>query len=55
MIKMIMSDGISLWGIIIPALIFIFSFIVTYLLYRHFSKEVDDASVSLSDIEKQGD
>ncbi len=28
-----------LFGIVIPAAVFIFSFIMTYLLYRHFSKK----------------
>jgi hypothetical protein len=28
----------TLFGIIIPAAVFIFSFSMTYLLYRHFSK-----------------
>lgn len=27
----------SILGIVIPLIIFIFSFVVTYLLYRHFS------------------
>jgi len=27
------------FGIAIPALVFVFSFVVTYLLYRHFSKK----------------
>ncbi len=28
-----------LFGIVIPAAVFIFSFVMTYLLYRHFSKQ----------------
>ncbi len=28
-----------LFGIVIPAAVFIFSFTMTYLLYRHFSKK----------------
>jgi hypothetical protein len=32
-----------LFGIIVPALVFIFSFAMTYLLYRHFSKKGDSA------------
>ena len=28
-----------LWGILVPALIFIIAFAVTLMLYRHFSKE----------------
>ena len=32
-----MSD--ILFGIVIPAVVFIFSFTMTYLLYRHFSKK----------------
>jgi hypothetical protein len=28
-------------GIIFPAAVFIFSYVVTYLLYRHFSKSQD--------------
>jgi len=30
----------SIYGIVIPLLIFIFSFVVTYLLYKHFSKQL---------------
>lgn len=33
------SIGSPVLGIILPALIFIFSFIVTWLLYRHFSSK----------------
>lgn len=29
-----------LWGILVPALIFVIAFVVTLLLYRHFSREV---------------
>lgn len=29
------------FGIIIPAVVFVFSFLVTYLLYRHFAKKGD--------------
>lgn len=32
---------VSLWGTVIPAAIFITSFVVTWLLYRHFAKQVD--------------
>ena len=28
-----------LFGIVVPAAVFIFSFAMTYLLYRHFSKQ----------------
>ncbi len=32
----------SVWlGVIVPSGIFIFSFIVTYLLYRHFARELE--------------
>jgi len=38
-----MSDpNINVWlGILIPAGIFITSFVVTYLLYRHFARELE--------------
>lgn len=29
-----------LWGILVPALIFVIAFVVTLLLYRHFSRQV---------------
>jgi len=29
-------------GIVVPGIVFIFSFIVTDLLYRHFSKKMDE-------------
>jgi len=29
-------------GIILPAAVFIFSYVITYLLYRHFSKSQDE-------------
>ncbi len=32
--------GLPVWGIVIPALVFIFSFGITWLLYKHFSKEL---------------
>lgn len=35
-----MSNDI-LFGIIVPAAVFIFSFSMTYLLYRHFSRGTD--------------
>jgi hypothetical protein len=38
-----------LFGILIPAAVFTFSFIMTYLLYRHFSK----GGGALSPIEKK--
>ncbi len=28
------------WGIVVPALIFVIAFVVTMLLYRHFSKQI---------------
>lgn len=31
-----------LFGILIPAVVFVFSFFVTYLLYRHFSRGQND-------------
>ena len=33
--------GHPAFGIVIPAVIFIISFLVAYLLYRHFSKALD--------------
>ena len=32
--------GLPVWGIVLPALVFILSFAVTYFLYRHFAKEL---------------
>jgi len=32
--------GAPVLGILIPALVFVTSFVVTWLLYRHFSKEI---------------
>ncbi len=29
---------ISVWGVVVPAFVLITSFIVTWMLYRHFSK-----------------
>lgn len=31
------ASGVPWWGIIIPATIFVIAFVVTWLLYRHFS------------------
>ncbi len=31
-----------IFGIIIPAAVFIFSFVMTYLLYRHFAAHTDN-------------
>jgi len=31
-----------LFGIVVPATVFAFSFLVTYLLFRHFSRQPDD-------------
>jgi hypothetical protein len=30
-----------IFGIVVPAMVFAFSFLVTYLLYRHFAKKND--------------
>jgi hypothetical protein len=32
------EEGLAMVGIIVPALIFLVSFVVTYLLYRHFTR-----------------
>jgi hypothetical protein len=32
---------ISFWGIVIPALVFIISFVITWLLYRHFARQTE--------------
>ena len=34
--------SINLIGIIIPGIVFIFSFVVTYLLYKHFTKKLKE-------------
>jgi hypothetical protein len=34
--------AVSLWGVVIPATIFVISFVVTWYLYRHFAKQVGD-------------
>jgi hypothetical protein len=31
---------ISLWGVVVPAFVFLISFVTTYLLYRHFAKDM---------------
>ncbi len=31
-----------LFGVVIPALVFIFSYVMTHLLYRHFAKQADE-------------
>lgn len=31
--------GSPLLGVVIPAIVFVFSFVVTWLLYRHFSRK----------------
>ncbi len=31
----------SIWGVVIPAIVFVISFTVTWLLYRHFAKKAD--------------
>jgi hypothetical protein len=36
----IVRIGNPILGIIIPALVFIFSFIVTWILYKHFSRNI---------------
>jgi hypothetical protein len=33
--------GSNLFGIVIPLFVFVFSFVVTWLLYRHFSRKPD--------------
>ena len=33
---------VSVWGIVIPALVFTISFTVTWLLYRHFAKQTGE-------------
>jgi hypothetical protein len=30
-----------IFGIVVPAVVFVFSFLVTYLLYRHFARKSD--------------
>lgn len=37
-----MSGHEVLFGIIVPGIVFLFSFAVTYWLYRHFSSKVGD-------------
>ena len=38
--------GAPIFGYIMPAVIFIISFVVTYLLYRHFTKEIEEVKKS---------
>jgi len=38
LIQQIPAKEITVTGIVIPAVLFLFSFAVTYWLYRHFSK-----------------
>ncbi len=37
---------VSLWGIVIPAFVFIVSFVITWMLYRHFADQADGEGVS---------
>jgi len=39
LLQMIPVKEITWIGIVLPAVLFIFSFVVTYLLYRHFAKK----------------
>ncbi len=34
--------GAPIFGYIMPGIIFLISFVVTYLLYRHFTKEIEE-------------
>lgn len=36
------APTISVWGVVIPSIIFTISFVVTWYLYRHFAKQVED-------------
>ena len=35
-------DSAVIWGNVIPAVVFVIAFGVTWLLYRHFAKHVED-------------
>lgn len=37
---------ISLWGIVIPAFVFITSFVITWMLYRHFANQAEGDGIS---------
>lgn len=32
----------SIWGVVVPAFVFTVSFVITWLLYRHFARQVGD-------------
>lgn len=35
-----MTGGVQISGIIVPGIVFIAAFLITYLLYRHFTKRM---------------
>lgn len=41
--------GKPILGILIPMFVFIVSFVITWILYRHFSKHVDKDTTRFSD------
>lgn len=39
-----MSDEVIVWGLLVPFFIFAFSFVITYAIYRKFSKRLGSSN-----------